>query len=175
MFLEPPFDSPPAPVPAPEPAMEQQLGHFVRAALGGFSPNTERAMRSDLGIYAAWCTDKGLRALPASAETVAAFVDEMAETRSPATVRRYVASIAVAHKAVGCGKTLASPVVRLALKRMHRRKGRRQAQAKGLTWPLRTAPTRGWRASASSTTATARSSPWPMTPCSAGRSSRPCK
>ena len=137
MFLEPPFDSPPAPVPAPEPAMEQQLGHFVRAALGGFSPNTERAMRSDLGIYAAWCTDKGLRALPASAETVAAFVDEMAETRSPATVRRYVASIAVAHKAVGCGKTLASPVVRLALKRMHRRKGRRQAQAKGLTWPLR--------------------------------------
>ena len=57
--------------------------------------------------------------------------------RAPATVRRYVASIAVAHKAIGCGKTLASPVVRLALKRMHRRKGRRQEQAGGLTWPLR--------------------------------------
>ena len=68
---------------------------------------------------------------------MAAFVDAMAESRKPATVRRYVASIVVAHKAVGCAKTLESPVVRLALKRMHRRKGRRQAQAKGLTWPLR--------------------------------------
>ena len=137
MFLERPFDASSAPVPVPGPDIEQQLGRYVRAARGGFSRNTERAMKSDLGIYAAWCADRGLRALPASAETVAAFVDAMAETRSPATVRRYVASIAVAHKAIGCGKTLASPVVRLALKRMHRRKGRRQVQAKGLTWPLR--------------------------------------
>ena len=137
MFLEPPFDAPSAPAPAPAPDIELELGRYVRAARGGFSRNTERAMRSDLGIYAEWCAEQGLRALPASAETVAAFVDAMAETRSPATVRRYVASIAVAHKAVGCGKTLASPVVRLALKRMHRRKGRRQGQAKGLTWPLR--------------------------------------
>ena len=137
MFLEPPFDAAKAPVPAPGPDIELQLGRYVRAARGGFSRNTERAMRSDLSIYAAWCADRGLRALPASAETVAAFVDAMAETRSPATVRRYVASIAVAHKAVGCGKTLASPVVRFALKRMHRCKGRRQGQAKGLTWPLR--------------------------------------
>ena len=59
-------------------------------------------------------------------ETVAAFVDAMAATRgSPATVRRYVASIAVAHRAVGRWKTLVSPLVRLALKRMHRCKGRR--------------------------------------------------
>ena len=116
MFLEPPFEALPAPAPAREPAIELELGRFVRAARGGFSRNTERAIRSDLGIYAEWCADRELRALPASAETVAAFVDSMAETRSPATVRRYVASIAVAHKAIGCGKTLASPVVRLALK-----------------------------------------------------------
>ena len=61
----------------------------------------------------------------------------MAEVRAPATVRRYVASIAVAHRAVGCGKTLKSPAVRLALRRMHRRKGRRQRQAHGMTSPLR--------------------------------------
>ena len=137
MFLEPPFDAPSTPAPASDPDIEQQLGRYVRAARGGFSRNTERAIRSDLGIYAEWCAERGLRALPASAETVATFVDAMAETRAPATVRRYVASIAVAHKAIGCGKRLESPVVRLAIKRMHRRKGRRQAQAKGLTWPLR--------------------------------------
>ena len=61
----------------------------------------------------------------------------MAETRAPATVRRYVASIAIAHRAVGYESTVASPTVRLALKRMHRQKGRRQGQAHGLTAPLR--------------------------------------
>ena len=94
-------------------------------------------MKTGLGIHAGSCAERGRSASPASAETVAAFVDAMAATRLPATVRRYVASIAVAHRAVGCGKTLASPPVRLALKRMHRRKGRRQGQAQGLTWPLR--------------------------------------
>ena len=141
MFLEPPLEAPTAAASdreAPcEAVLERELRRYARAARGGFSPNTERAMRSDLGIYAAWCAERGLRALPASAETVAGFVDAMAESRKPATVRRYVASIAVAHKAIGCGKTLESPVVQLALKRMHRCKGRRQGQAKGLTWPLR--------------------------------------
>ena len=137
MFLEAQFDAPLAPAPAPAPDIEQKLGRYVRAARGGFSRNTERAIKSDLGIYAGWCEEHGRKALPASAETVADFVDAVAASRSPATVRRYVASIAVAHRAVGCGKTLASPPVRLALKRMHRRKGRRQGQAQGLTWPLR--------------------------------------
>ena len=41
-----------------------------------------------------------------AAETVAAFIDAMAERRAPATVRRYVASIAVAHRAIGRGKTV---------------------------------------------------------------------
>ena len=43
----------------------------------------------------------------------------------------------MAHRAIGCGKTLKSAAVRLALRRMHRRKGRRQRQAHGMTWPLR--------------------------------------
>ena len=93
-------------------------------------------MRSDLAIYAEWCAGRGERPLPAQPETVAAFVDAMAEERAPATVRRYVASIVAAHKAVGLEEALKSASVRLALKRMHRKKGRRQGQAHGLTWPL---------------------------------------
>ena len=115
----------------PEDALAEKLGS------GALSANTERARRSDLRLYAAWCAARGARALPASAETVAAFVDAMAASRAPSTVRRYVASIAAAHRALGCGLTLESPLVRLALARMHRRKGRRQYQARGLTWPLR--------------------------------------
>ena len=101
------------------------------------SENTERAVRSDLRIFTQWCDERGEAALPAKAETVAAFVDAMAELRAPATVRRYVASIAVSHRSIGMEETLKSPVVRLALKRMHRRKGRRQAHALALTSPLR--------------------------------------
>ena len=74
---------------------------FAACALalqGGLAGNTERALRADLAIFAAWCAGRGAAALPASPETVAAFVEAMAETRAPATVRRYVASIAVLHR-----------------------------------------------------------------------------
>ena len=109
----------------------------AKTARGALSANTERAMRSDWAIYTAWCDARGVRALPAHSETIAAFVDAMATVRAPATVRRYVASVAAAHRAVGLEKTPRSEPVRRALKRMHRQKGRRQGQATGLTWSLR--------------------------------------
>ena len=109
----------------------------ARLPRGAFSANTERAVRADLGVFAAWCGERGEVPMPARAETVATFVDAMAATRAPATVRRYVASIAAAHRGVDRGKAARSAPVQLALKRMHRRKGRRQTQARGLTWPLR--------------------------------------
>ena len=52
-------------------------------------------------------------------------------------MRRYVASVAAVHRALGCGRPARSAAVKAALKRMHRRRGRRQAQARGLTWALR--------------------------------------
>ena len=137
MFVETPFDIPESPRHDGEAAVPEALGQLVRGGSGAFSDNTERALRSDLAIFAAWCGGRGLRALPASPESVATFVDAMAELRAPATVRRYVTSIAIAHRIVGCGNAAKSEPVRLALKRMHRRKGRRQDQAAGLIWPLR--------------------------------------
>ena len=133
MFLESPAAPPEAADAEPGPPVEHLLGAYVRAAEGAFSANTERALKADLGIYTAWCAGQGRAALPASPDTIAAFVDAMAATRAPATVRRYVASFAVAHRAIGRAKTPRSPVVKLALQRMHRGKGRRQAQALGLT------------------------------------------
>ena len=137
MFVEMPFDIQERTLHNGGAAAPEALGRFVRAGSGAFSDNTERALRSDLAIFADWCVERGLRALPARAETVAAFVDAMAEDKAPATVRRYVTSIAIAHRIVGCTNAAKSEAVRLALKRMHRKKGRRQDQAAGLTWPLR--------------------------------------
>ena len=137
MFLEPPFNASEAAERDRDPALAEQLGQFVQAASGAFATNTERVLKSDLSIYAEWCAEQGERALPARPETVAAFVDAKAEVRAPATVRRYVTSLVIAHRAIGLEKTMKSPPVQLALKRMHRKKGRRQDQATGLTWPLR--------------------------------------
>ena len=137
MYVEPPFDASETRERGDDSAPAGRPEHIGEDAGGTFSHNTERALRSDLAIFSRWCTERGLRGLPAQAETVACFVDDMAERRAPATVRRYVASIASAHRAAGLEKTLKSPPVRRALKRMHLKKGRRQEQAHGLTWALR--------------------------------------
>ncbi len=137
MLPEPPAPRPDAADADSAAAVENLFGGYVQAADGAFSANTERAVRADLAIYTAWCAEQGRPALPAGPDTIAAFVDAMAATRAPATVRRYVASIAVAHRAISRAEAVKSPAVKFALQRMHRGKGRRQAQALGLTWPIR--------------------------------------
>ena len=114
-----------------------QLAACFEAAGGAFSYNTERALRADVKIFAFWCRQHGLEALPAGAATVVAFIDDMARLKAPSTVRRYVSSIATLHKAIGQASPLESAPVRFALQRMHRLRGRRQAQVQGLTWPMR--------------------------------------
>ena len=109
---------------------------YLRSTDGAVSAATQRAVKADLKAYAAWCAEHGMAALPAEPATVAAFVDAMARLRAPATVRRYVSSIAAAQSALGCATPVRTPAVCRALKRMHRRRGRRQKQVHGLTWPL---------------------------------------
>ena len=116
---------------------EDPLAAYFDAARGAFSPNTERALRADVAIFAAWCRHHLRVAEPASAATVVAFIDDRARVKAPATVRRYVSSIATLHKALRHTNPLEHARVRFALQRMHRRRGRRQAQVQGLTWPLR--------------------------------------
>ena len=118
-------------------AVDEPLATYFKAARGAFSPNTERALRADVQVFDAWCRRHLRAAFPASPDTLADFVDEMAGVRTPATVRRYVSSIAALHKALRQNSPLDSARVRFALQRMHRRRGRRQAQVQGLTWPLR--------------------------------------
>ena len=113
------------------------LAAYFDAARGAFSHNTERALRADVEIFAAWCRQHLRAALPASVPTVVAFIDDKARVKTPATVRRYVSSIATVHKALRQTNPLDSAAVRFALQRMHRRRGRRQAQVQGLTWPMR--------------------------------------
>ena len=133
-----------APVPAsvPLPAitgvsgeLADRLTRYAAQAEGAFSANTVRAIRSDTALFSAWCAERGLSALPADPETVAAFVDDMGETRKPATVSRYVSSLAHMHRAADLAPPTASNAVRLALRRLRRAKGTRQRQAKPMRLP----------------------------------------
>ena len=118
-------------------ATAERLAAWAEAAGGALSRNTVRALRSDLALYATWCRERDLEALPAEGATVAAYIDHASAGRAPGTVRRYVASIATAHGALGGRGLSRNPEVKLALQRMYRRNGRRQRQARGLVWPLR--------------------------------------
>ncbi len=116
---------------------EEVLDAYLEAASGAISPNTERALRADVHVFCAWCRRRRTAPLPASPETLVAFIDEMTTSRTPATTRRYLSSITTVQKELGETSPLENASVRFALQRMHRRRGRRQTQVHGLTWPLR--------------------------------------
>ena len=58
------------------------------------APATQRAYRSDAAIFAAWCRARGLAPLPATPDTVAAFLADQAATGArPSTLGRRLAAI----------------------------------------------------------------------------------
>ena len=128
------------------------LAQYADEARGAFARNTERAVRADTAVFTAWCARRGHVALPAAPRTVAAFVDAMQEEvqdrgsgqeggkprtprepRKPATIRRYVSSIAHLHRAAGLPNPADASAVRLALRRMTMKGGAAQRQAEGIT------------------------------------------
>jgi site-specific recombinase XerD len=63
---------------------------------------TRRAYRSDFRIFEAWCRGRGVSALPAIPESVAAFLAYDVEAGArPSTLGRRVAAIRYAHKLAG--------------------------------------------------------------------------
>ena len=100
---------------------------------GAFAENTLRAYRADFKVFSTWCNDHKIDPLNATPGDLATFVESEAEHRSTATIRRRIASISSLLKLNNyTDPTRASEVI-LALKRIHRQKGRAQKQAYPLT------------------------------------------
>jgi site-specific recombinase XerD len=100
---------------------------------GAFADNTIRAYRSDCEQYSKWCASKGIPPIPATADNLAMYVDDLSQTCKSATIRRRVNSLGTILKLSKNTDPTKDPVVVLALKRMHRKIGRHQKQATPLT------------------------------------------
>ena len=103
---------------------------------GAFADNTIRAYKSDYIQYQSWCRKNSLKPIPATADSMAAYVDHLSEQHKSATIRRRINSLGTVLKLSKNFDPTKDPEVILALKRMHRRLGRAQEQAAPLTKTL---------------------------------------
>jgi len=100
-----------------------------------YPPNTQRAWRCDWAVFYAFCAPAGLSPLPAASETVAAFATHCRVAgRKPATVRRYLSTVAVAHRVAKLVNPIQDEAVSLELRRLDQTVAVRQRQAKALGW-----------------------------------------
>ena len=117
------------------PTPAEQVRAWWRKARRVYPEATLRAWRFDWSAFLAFCKPRGLLPLPASPATVAAYIEECGESgKKPATVRRYLATIACAHRAAKLMNPNDDEDVKLALKGLYTKSPKRQRQAKALGW-----------------------------------------
>jgi len=63
--------------------------------------STRKAYGTDFRIFRTWCESRGISALPAAPETVAAYLAAQTPTSKASTLGRRVAAIRYAHKLAG--------------------------------------------------------------------------
>lgn len=100
-----------------------------------YPKNTQRAWAADWVVWANFCREQGFAAAPASVEGLVAFVVASGGLgKKPATVRRYLATIARVHKVSHLPNPMDDERVTHAVRRLTAEKGSRQRQAKALGW-----------------------------------------
>jgi site-specific recombinase XerD len=108
---------------------EALIAAYQRAS----SPHSIRALKADVEAFDAWCRRTNRMALPATAETVADYIDARAGKGSrPASLSRYKASIAKIHQLLDLKDPTPAPLVKLRLQAVRREKGAAQKQVRPL-------------------------------------------
>lgn len=106
--------------------------HLVRLE-GAYSPSTIRHYKVSVAQFVAWCEAEDLTPFPATVETLCAFLELQAESKSPVTVRNRLYAVRKFHQLLGLPDPTAHVDVNLVLRRIRRQSTRRQRQVKGLT------------------------------------------
>jgi len=123
---------------APQPVLKGPLAELLEwqaLSEGAYSPNTLRAQKADGAIFQAFCEERGESYLPADPMVIRAFIEHSVKSgKKPATIKRYVATIARVHVAAKLLNPCSSEAVRLGLKKMGRETSARQDQAHPLGW-----------------------------------------
>jgi integrase len=119
---------------APLPSLERARD-FARHSK---AENTLRGYRGDWKDFCGWCGARELCPLPATPETVAAYIAECAGRLKVGSIQRRLNAIAEAHKAVGVESPTSSGMVRNTLKGIRRTMGTAPVQkAAALTDDIR--------------------------------------
>lgn len=103
---------------------DEAVEHFIRESL---SENTRKAYRADLAHFSDWGG-----ALPASADLVARYLADHANTLAPSSLARRVATLSKVHEANGWPNPCRSEIVRATMRGIKRVKGTAQDQARPL-------------------------------------------
>lgn len=128
-------------VPFAPPHLQEHLATSIRYVRRSRAKNTQAAIVRDMKTFSKWCATVNRPWLPADSETIAAFAIAMMESRKPATIRRYVASISAVHKWMledGTPNPADHKHVKEALTIVGRTLGSRQKQAAPINLNLRT-------------------------------------
>ena len=106
------------------PVLDDRLRGYIDASL---ADATRTAYRSDLDRFVAWGGS-----IPTTDVQIATYLADHAETHAAATLTRWIASIAKAHRAAGFHSPTGSELVRATLQGIRRSHGAAQRQAKPL-------------------------------------------
>ena len=104
---------------------------------GAFAESTMRGYRADMNDLMAWCKNHELDYQDLSGADLVLYIEELSETYSTATLRRKLQSFSSVFNLAQITNNTQHPDVQLAMKRIHRRKGRAQKQASPLTFAVK--------------------------------------
>lgn len=111
--------------------------HGLQKLEGAYSDHTLRGYLSDMTQFALWCEKQGLSALPATPETIVAYIDEEAARLRPSSLKRRLCGVARIHRLFRFEDPCCDDDVQLALRRARRKRPGRPQQALGVTAVLR--------------------------------------
>jgi len=101
---------------------------------GAYADSTTRAYRVDFEHFIKYCEELHASPLPATPETICSYIKNLVQDgRSSASIRRVMAGMTTIHKLNRFPDPTKDPNVILEIRRMHRKIGRYQKQAFGVT------------------------------------------
>jgi integrase len=112
---------------------EAALAAAQALARNAAAPATLRAYKADWTHFADWCAAKGFVPVPAAPEVIGAYLASLADTHSPATIRRRLSALAKMHRYNDLPWNGAHGAIQGPLQGLLRRHGRPPQKAAALT------------------------------------------